>query len=204
MQFTSLRKSMAAVATALCLFFAACSFEEPTNVCFIGDSITHMWDTDFFFPEHSTANHGVNGAKIDDLFDWDLSECKDIPSVIMIGTNNLNAVAKSDSLKAVFLGVYIKKYMKLLDQIKSSNYVVISILPRDRHYEEKGALNPYIKVLNDSLKSSLEEQDFKSTFVDAYPHFLKDSAIIKDYYSDGLHLTEEGYDLLSSLVRDAL
>ncbi len=186
------------------MFFTSCTYDESPEMCFIGDSITHLWDTDFFFPEYTTSNHGVSGAKIDDLFTWDLSECKNIPSIILIGTNNLKAATKNDSTKALFQKVYIQKYMKLLGQIKSSNYVIISILPRDRLYEEKGALNSYIKILNDSLKKTLDQQDFQTDFIDAYPHFLKDSLIIREYYSDGLHLSEEGYRKLTSLVRKAL
>ena len=195
---------VAAILIAAGLFLGACSSDTRSRICFVGDSITHLWDVDYYFPEYFPANHGVNRAKIEDVFTWDLSDCKDIPTVIMIGTNNLNAVAKSDSLKAAFLGNYIKKYMELLEQIEASNYVVISILPRDREYNEKGALNPYIAVLNDSLERTLDHQKFNSTFVNAYPHFLKDSAIIREYYSDGLHLSEEGYDVLSSLVREVL
>lgn len=204
MSFITSRKFIAAALIAISAFFGSCSSDIGPRVCFVGDSITDLWDLDYFFPEYSPANHGTSGAKIEDVFTWNLSGCKDLPTVILIGTNNLNAVAKSDSLKAAFVGDYVKKYMKLLDQIEASNYVVISILPRDRLYKEKGALNPYIKTLNDSLERSLDQQDFKSVFVDAYPHFLKDSAIIRDYYNDGLHLSEEGYDLLNSLVRGAL
>lgn len=189
---------------AISLFFGSCSSDINPKICFIGDSITHLWDVDFYFPDYFPANHGVNRAKIEDVFTWDLSECKDVPTVIMIGTNNLNAAAKSDSHKEAFWGTYVEKYMKLLKQIEASNYVVISILPRDREYKENGALNSYIKVLNDSLERTLDHQKIKSAFVNAYPHFLKDSAIIREYYSDGLHLSEEGYDLLSSLVREAL
>lgn len=197
---------MAVIASAIAFLFSSChySLEEKHNLCFIGDSITHLWDIDYFFPEYSPANYGVNGAKIDDVFEWDLSECEGIPSVILIGTNNLNAVVKSEKSKATFIEQYIQKYMKILDQTKSNKYIIISILPRDRLYKENESMNSYIKVLNDSLKSSLQKQDFESKFVDAYPHFLRDSAIIKDYYSDGLHLSEEGYSLLSTLVRDAL
>lgn len=186
------------------LFFAACSSGNEPDLCFIGDSITHLWDTSFFFPEYSPANHGINGAKIEDTFKWDLSECKGIPSIILIGTNNLNKAAKNASTKAAFLEEYTQMYMSLLDKIQASNYFIISILPRNRLYEENGALNDYIKRLNDALKEMLKGYPVKNTFIDAYPEFLKDSAIIREYYSDGLHLSEEGYDLLSSLVRSAI
>lgn len=190
-----------------CLFFASCkstSSDEPKEVCFFGDSITYLWNTKKYFPEYITFNHGIDGAKIDKLFKQDFSECEGITTVIMIGTNNLNTAAKNDSLKSVFLEEYPQKYIKLLNQINASNYVVISILPRDHYYKENGILNSYIKVLNDSLKNTLKNQDFESTFVNAYPHFLKDSVINHDYYVDGLHLTKEGYNLLSSLVQNAL
>ena len=204
MPFNTNRKFIITALFTIWVLFGACSSDIAPRICFVGDSITHLWDLDYFFPEYSTANHGVNGAKIDDIFTWDLSECKDVPTVVLIGTNNLNAIAKSDSLKKTFLSTYVQKYMKILNQIEASNYVVISVLPRDRLYKENNALNPYIKTLNDTLESSLDQQKFKSSFVNAYPYFLKDSAIIRDYYNDGLHLSEEGYDLLSSLVRRPL
>lgn len=53
-----------AVLFACCLWSTSCSLDANSELCFIGDSITHLWDLEYYFPGYHIHKHAVDGAKL--------------------------------------------------------------------------------------------------------------------------------------------
>jgi lysophospholipase L1-like esterase len=62
-------------------------------------------------------------------------------------------------------------------------------------------VNEQIEILNNRIKEFLDTLGVDHEYVDAYPLFLRaDYEIRQDLFSDGLHPSQEGYELLSQIV----
>ena len=65
---------------------------------------------------------------------------------------------------------------------------------------EKQIYRAYINEINNILK--LEESSNSYTIIDLHSFFVDDKGlIIEDFFSDGIHLTEEGYNNWVKVVR---
>jgi lysophospholipase L1-like esterase len=57
-----------------------------------------------------------------------------------------------------------------------------------------------VKQLNAFLKEQCHI--FNCTFIDLYPYFEKDDVLVQAYTYDGLHISEAGYQLWTSIIKD--
>ena len=142
----------------------------------LGDSITagNEWDLDSF---------GVPGATLDWMYynHPDLTRYDNI--YILMGINNL---AEGDEITFInsFM-IYMKE--KFIDK----NFYIISVLPIDETQRDF-TTNEEIKELNTVLSKI-------SNVINVYDYML-DSESNNPYTTDGLHLTEEGYSILESIL----
>lgn len=190
----------------LLLFFVACSsFDNASSeVCFVGDSITDLWDVEKFFPEYKSNKHAVSGAILEDVSKWKTGDCNGVPTVMLIGTNNLWRGMEGESLNDEFVKTFLSKYIAQVRSFEASIFYAISILPRNREHNEPKYINVEIQKLNSLIYDSLQESKLNFKFIDVYENFLEsENQIHWDYYSDGLHLTEEGYEILSYKLLEA-
>ncbi len=189
-------------------FFTACDLTsgETTEVCFIGDSITDLWDVQYHFPDQFIHKYGVGGAKIEDVQKWDVSVCQNKRVILLIGTNNI-PFANNDSAfpSADLLNQFVSNYSDFIKKLKPEKLYAISILPRRIIFKESKIIFQIIPEWNQRLQSTLETSNIPYQLINAYPKFLKkESSIQEDYFSDGIHLSEEGYGVLSAIIRGAL
>lgn len=192
-----------------CLFsfvFFSCGVQEETSeICFVGDSITRLWDLEFYFSGRDIHKHAVSGAIIEDVAKWDTKDCKGIPTVMLIGTNNLILGMENDTLTSVFIDDFISKYIHQVKEFKASTFYAVSILPRNFLWKQNKKINEEIQKLNEKLEGALDASGVSYKFISLHEYFLSGkNEIEKDYYFDGLHLTQEGYEVLSWYVEDAL
>ena len=190
----------------LMCFLGACAFDEgDSELCFIGDSITHQWDLDYYFPGYSIKKHAVVGAKVQDIDRWDVSDCEGLTTVILIGTNDIGLIRSGDSNAKSSRSYFAKLFMERARRINATKLVVVSILPRNYLGEQDTSVNLNIELQNAVLKDSLQSSSLRFTFVNAFPFFLGDGyEIDEDLLYDGLHPSPEGYEVLTRRVREKL
>lgn len=197
-----------ALLLALSFLLASCGTEAEDNseICFVGDSITDLWDVEYHFPGRFIHKHGIGGSKVEDVMEWDLSACQDLPTVLLIGTNNIDYLEHTnDSTSNLLSQNFYTKYKTLVKNIKPSKLYAISILPRRILLTEDPRIINVIHDINDSLQKTLKEISTKNTFINAYPAFIDNrDSLIKDFFVDGIHLNADGYEALSAEVRKKL
>ncbi len=196
--------STLAFVVAFSLFGCESTDSENSELCFVGDSITHLWDLDYYFPTFSTHKHAVSGAVLADVASWDTGDCRGIPVIFLIGTNDLWSGISADTLTESFMQDFTNRYVEQARLFSASKLYAISLLPRTTKVETR-KINIQIQLLNKRLREALDASKISYKFIDVQSVFLDmDSKIHDDYYSDGLHLTQEGYETLSQKISEAL
>lgn len=191
-----------ALILGLFLLISSCSINRgESDVCFVGDSIFAVWDIESSFPDYIIHKHAVVGAKLEDLDEWNLTDCRDLPTVFLIGTNNVGK-NYSDSANAFQSQ---KKFAKaLLDRaqkLNASPLLYVSILPRKEKGWADTTINVYIESLNSLVKESLDSAKIDYRYVDSYSSFLNQGYQIKEtLFKDGLHPNAEGYEVLRAKI----
>ena len=179
----------------------ACDYDDDdTRVCFIGDSITYQWDLEYFFPQYMPLKHAKNGAKIQDLDDWDLRECRGIPSVILMGTNNSSEFFDEERRNA-----FLQKFYTRIEKIQADPLIVISILPRNFQRQQSSRVNEVIRNVNNRVEKGLDSLNGRFEYLDVYPLFAQDEYDARmDLFKDGLHPNIAGQEILASEVLKVL
>lgn len=181
--------------------FVACDIDENrSRACFIGDSITYQWDLEFFFPHLVPLKHAENGATIQDLDDWNLDECRGIPSVILMGTNNLGVFFEDSSMND-----FLKDYFSRIERIQADPLVVVSILPRNFERKQDQSTNRAILNVNREIEKGLDSLKGNYEYLNVFPLFLDDDFNVRmDLFKDGLHPNIAGQEILTSEVMKKL
>lgn len=167
----------------------SCNDSLDSEIYFVGDSLIARWDLKSSFPSHIVINDGLSGARIDYIESHaGLYSGNDV--VVMIGTNDLYRLKDYDTLSR-----YADEYIQALTNLDATHIYLFSILPRNFAGENHQYLNTIIHLntlINDRAKN------YPSiTYIDVYDKFLLDpSHINPQYFSDGLHLTPQGYEIL--------
>ena len=185
-----------------CLGMTACGeVGDSSEICFIGDSITFLWDLEDYFPDKNIIKHGVCGARIENIEKWNIDDCVGKKTIVLIGTNNVASNADKKPLEESFYAYFFKYYGKLIRRLEATPFIAVSVLPRNEDGEQPVLVNEQIEILNNRIKEFLDTLGVDHEYVDAYPLFLRaDYEIRQDLFSDGLHPSQEGYELLSQIV----
>lgn len=188
------------------LFLIGCSFEsQNSEICFIGDSITFQWDIDYYFPGYSVKKHAVVGAIVQDIDKWNTSDCESIPTVLLMGTNNIGTIKSTDKNAPQSRKYFVDLYMKRATALKAEPLIAISILPRNYNGKQDSTVNINTELQNDLIKDALDSSGIPHKFINVFPDFLKNGYTINEnLFGDGLHPSPEGYEILRARVQEAL
>jgi lysophospholipase L1-like esterase len=187
---------------SVCFLLACSNGYEETELCFIGDSITELWDLDYYFPEFSIVKISKSGAKVQDALGWDVASCEGRKTVVLIGTNDIGYV-NTDNKK--IKETVEDRYVEMLKKVPYESVVVVSILPRNLHDRQDEGVNKFIESFNQGLKDRVVRDVENGTFVDVFPFFLDDGyEIKKELFNDGLHPSPAGYEVLSNELKKFL
>lgn len=179
------------MAFAVSISMISCNSEREENdpqLTFIGDSEVARWDVKAFFPEYHTVNKGLSGAGVADIEKMQ-NAAQDTYAVIILGTNNIH------SLTIEMLSEYADRYVTALERLNGKRTFVFSIFPRNFEGDIPG-MNIIIKILNAIIKEKcLSIPSF--TYIDVYSALEMGDGINPEYSYDGLHLSKQGYELIT-------
>lgn len=187
------------------LAFTGCVFENSeSELCFIGDSITNQWDVEYYFPGYLIKKHAVDGAKIQDTKRWNLKDCSGTTTVFLMGTNNIGFLDPKHAYQDT-LTSFAKHYLSIVSSFETDDLLIVSILPRNYMEHQDSSINLLIEKQNQYIRDSLDARSIKYRYVDAFSIFLENGyeANLR-LFRDGLHPSQEGYEVLSKRIKNYL
>lgn len=175
-----------------CGGLSGCDDKEFKSVVFTGDSIVERWDLQNSFPVLITKNRGKGGTGLDYLQSL-AGKFEGEFVVVLSGTNNSAAITTDEKAKE-----YAVKYVQALNAFNAKTVYSISVLPRHFKSDQKD-LDLRIRRMNAAILTEISESGTESIiWLDVYNKFLDSDGILNPNLSyDGLHLSPEGYEILT-------
>ena len=180
--------------------------QNEKRVVFMGNSITIGWlqiHPDFF-KNKPYVNRGISGQTTPQMlvrFRADVVDLDTAAVVLLAGTNDIAGNTGPVTLEMILDNI---KSMTEIAQANDIKVILCSVLPAF-DYPWRPGLAPNVKIpkLNKMIKRYAEESG--AYYLD-YFTALEDgnNGMIKEYTTDGVHLTLEGYQVMEPLVENAL
>ncbi len=179
---------------------------EGERIVFMGDSITEGWSAIMpdFFADKPYVNRGISGqvtAQMLVRFRADVLDLKPAAVVILAGTNDIAENQGPIELEAIAGNI---ASMAELAYAHGVQVIICSVLPA-AEYPWRPGLGPDQKIpaLNGLLREYADTVGFM--YLD-YFAAMNDgkNGMIAEYTSDGVHVTETGYQVMGALVESAL
>lgn len=176
------------------------------RVVFMGNSITIGWLQTHpdFFKNKPYVNRGISGQTTPQMlvrFRADVVDLEAAAVVLLAGTNDIAGNTGPVTLEMILDNI---KSMTEIAQANNIKVILCSVLPAF-DYPWRPGLAPNVKIpkLNKMIKRYAEESG--AYYLD-YFTALEDgnNGMIKEYTTDGVHLTLEGYQVMEPLVEKAL
>ena len=181
------------------------AFREMTTmlpkggIVLLGDSLTEIGPWTELLPGKRIRNRGISGDTTSGLIHRleEISDAQPEQIFLLIGINDLKARVPPDEIAA--------NYARILDQLQagcpSATIYPQSLLPT--HNDLFGANYEDVENLNDVIAELAETRNL--SYLNLYPHFtIYGNQPNPDYFSDGLHLTINGYLCWAKLLRPHL
>lgn len=179
----------------------------PENIVFLGDSITDYYDLDKHYDGYHVVNSGISGNTTDDILnDMENRVYKYNPSKVflLIGTNDL---VHNKSNNQIFENI-----KKIVEQIKKNRkytkIYVESIYPINNTDNKKinnnavNFRNNYnIKEINKMIEEYCDKNDI--IYIDIYTKLQDEDGNLKlEYTKEGLHISDEGYEVITNKLKE--
>lgn len=180
--------------------------QNEKRVVFMGNSITIGWLQTHpdFFKNKPYVNRGISGQTTPQMlvrFRADVVDLDAAAVVLLAGTNDIAGNTGPVTLEMILDNI---KSMTEIAQANNIKVILCSVLPAF-DYPWRPGLAPNVKIpkLNKMIKRYAEESG--AYYLD-YFTALEDgnNGMIKEYTTDGVHLTLEGYQVMEPLVENAL
>lgn len=182
---------------------------KENGVVFYGDSIVQGYDINKYIHEiNDKYNCGIGGVTSETLL-WICDEAvvKYKPSLVYIsvGTNDLGNTNMRSPRE---IALNIEKLIRLVrGNLKEVKIIIASTTPCDENKQGPKVgkylrTNFNISIVNKEIKNICNRYE-NVEFIDIYSTLLdKISGNIKDIYTtDGLHLTEKGYEKITDIIK---
>lgn len=173
----------------------------PENaLLFVGSSSIRFWDTAEWFPLRTVINRGFGGSHISDVNHWvDETVLRHAPDVVVFyaGDNDIGADKPPVQVQEDFL-----EFTSLvLSEQPDTEIFFISIKPSLARW----SLWPQMVEANELIRAYTDDND-NLHFIDvAGPMLGADGEPVPELFvQDGLHMTDEGYEIWTDVVGTAL
>lgn len=170
------------------------------DIIFIGNSITDggLWTE--LFNDIRIKNRGISGDITIGVLNrlHEIIDRKPSKIFLLIGINDLARGVQPDTIikNIVLITKYLRQYTP------ATKIYVQSILPVNPVFKMFGghtSKTPEINYINQKLSSA--EKQYQYHFVDLHSHFVNESGLMKESFTnDGLHLKGDAYLLWQHLV----
>lgn len=170
----------------------------PIGVLLIGDSITagwggsaakKTWDKDMV--PLNAANFGIGSDATQHVL-WRITTGGELDAispkvvVLLIGTNNINGEAKAVSFA-------VTKIVKIIhEKLPKSKILLLAIFPRAQAKDTPKTMEN-VKAVNADLAKLDDGKTIR--FLDLANKLAPDGKVAPEVFSDGVHLTEKGYEI---------
>lgn len=179
---------------------------EPGGVVFFGDSLTETYPLERCYPELPVAyNCGIGGAVAEELL-WIVDEAviKYRPRlvVLMVGINDLGNTVMASPKEIAF---HVKEIIDVIrGNLPDTKVLLWSTLPcvealRDYHQVPGIRCNDLVRMIFAQERELVRDPGV--TMVDVFDQFVDErNEALTQYYRDGLHLNDAGFDHLTELL----
>lgn len=174
-------------------------FAKPNGIVFVGDSITQDYNVYEYYKGIDIYNRGIGGDTTQGLLnrlDVSIDQLKPSKVFLQMGTNDL------ELLNATPIDVF-DNISKVVEHIKKlsigTKIYVISLYPVNSNLDKASVgkrTNTNIEKTNELLKN-LEDV----TFINIYDKLLSSGVLNPLYTLEGLHLNQEGYEMVSEILK---
>lgn len=180
------------------------------NYVFLGDSITYLYDLEKNYIDLPVVNSGVSGYTTKDILDrLDKMVYQYNPSkvFILIGTNDLGKEVSNETIvsniKKIITNIkdnrpYAEIYLQSIYPVNDSG-----IEELDYYTGDGNRNNEEISRVNNELKKLADDENI--VYIDVYSKLVnEDNLLDVDYTVDGLHLSSDGYDVITEILKKYL
>lgn len=171
-------------------------FSYPTDVVFVGDSITYRCQWNEIFPQLSVKNRGIPSDTTEGLRARTDSIIQIQPQkvFIMIGINDLAQNVEKKEM--------IDNYCSIIDallEVPDIEIYVESILPVS---ERGGISKEKIIEINEFIRGICNEKEVE--YIDLHQYFTDENGWLAGQYSmqDGVHINAGGYECWKNIIMD--
>ena len=183
---------------------------KAENIIFLGDSITEGYEIDKYYRNIPTINSGFSGYCTDDImnnlnsFVYQYNPSK---VIILIGTND---IMFRDGGNDEITGNIKTIITSIKENRPHAKIYVESIYPVNNTSDNKinhamvGTRdNNQIKDINNKIKNICKEEKVK--YIDLYNSLVDKNGNLDILYTrDGLHISEEGYGVITEKIKDVI
>lgn len=176
----------------LILLLSGCNenLDQRTTITFVGDSIIARWDLQAYFSSFATINMGQSGSGINYLESL-TGTMKSKNVAIISGTNDSYMMTPST------LQEYTERYISAILNLGANKVYLYSVLPRN-FVGDSADTNYNILSFNERMAAEVQKYP-QIIYIWVYSDFInEDGSIVYEFYSDGLHLNQFGYEKLAS------
>ena len=169
--------------------------DYEVDVAFLGDSLTDGYDLAKYYPQYVTANRGISGDTTFDLegrLEVSVYDLKPKVAVMLIGANNMDTMF--ENYEDILVG--------LRQNLPDTKVVLLSLTAMGG--ENWGRKNQLAAYNNVTIKLLAEK--YGCTYIDLYTPLYDVSIreVYEGYTSDGGHLTDEGYAVVTAQITPVL
>ena len=169
--------------------------DYEVDVVFLGDSLTDGYDLEKYYPEYLVLNRGIGGNTTFDLesrLEVSAYDTKPKVVVMLIGANNFHTMFENyeDILKG------------LKENLPNTKVVLLSLTAMGGdHWGRNNGI-----AIENNVKIKVLADEYGFEFVDLFSplYDIETEEVYEGYTTDGGHFTEEGYEVVTSVIKPVL
>ncbi len=164
------------------------------DACFLGDSLTEGYDVKRFYSEYTVVNRGIGGDTsfgLEERLEESVYALQPKVAVMLIGANNFDTAM--DNYENILKG--------FRDNIPNTKIVLLSLTAMGDNWGRNN-----VKAIQNNVKIKKLASIYGYEFVDLYTplYNIETEEIYEEYTTDGGHLTEAGYEVLTENIKPVL
>ena len=167
------------------------------DIVFFGDSLTRGSSFHEYFPDKKIVNLGFSGDTISGMINR-VNMIKTVSPKTIFFMGGINSLSDYNSDR--FFESYIALIDLIIKEVPNSTLYIQSILPISKKKEFSVCRNKTICKINKRIKNLSDEKNIK--FIDLHSKFILNGELNPAYTTDGLHLSQEAYDLWAKTITD--